>query len=416
MMELLVIADDFTGALDTGVKFSKQSIDVNVTTDIEYDFSETEEGSVLVLDSETRHVKAEEAGDIILKIVKRACGAGVPYIYKKTDSALRGNIGAELWAVLKETGEKELSFVPAFPDMKRTTVNGIQYIDSVPVNESVFGQDPFEPVKHQAVADIIHEQSDVATCCIPIGKSSDREKRGFVAIYDAVSTSDVKKLAENLSKENKLRAMAGCAGFASALPSVLKLKGRKNEALSGLGKGLLVVCGSLNPVTKSQLDYAEEHGFERIYLSPEQKIAVNHWQGVRGRKELEELALKSMEREFLVIDGNDPPGSDATAGYIRENRISVEEMRSRVTRSFGHMMKNILDRGFSGTLMIMGGDTLLGVLSEIGVVKVRPVAELVPGTVLSDFDYGGRSLRIISKSGGFGQSSLIMDLVSEYML
>ena len=91
MVKLLVIADDFTGALDTGVQFAASGAETRVVTNIEYDFSRTgREVQVLVLVAETRHVKWEEAYRMVYGIAKRACESGIPYLYKKTDSALRG--------------------------------------------------------------------------------------------------------------------------------------------------------------------------------------------------------------------------------------------------------------------------------------------------------------------------------------
>ena len=49
MVKLLIIADDFTGALDTGVQFAAET---RVVTNVEYDFeSAGEEVQVLVLDA-----------------------------------------------------------------------------------------------------------------------------------------------------------------------------------------------------------------------------------------------------------------------------------------------------------------------------------------------------------------------------
>ena len=62
MVKLLIIADDFTGALDTGVQFAAGGAETRVVTNVEYDFeSAGEEVQVLVLDAETRHLKKEEA-------------------------------------------------------------------------------------------------------------------------------------------------------------------------------------------------------------------------------------------------------------------------------------------------------------------------------------------------------------------
>ncbi len=170
MVTLLIIADDFTGALDTGVKFAARGAAVRVVTDYEYEFGQTDSGAqVLVMDAETRHLSGEEAYRRVYRIVKRAREARVAYIYKKTDSALRGNIGSELAAALDASGEPVLHFFPAFPKMKRTTRRGIHYIDGVPVQESVFGQDPFEPVRCSFIPDIIRQQSSTEVKVISDG-------------------------------------------------------------------------------------------------------------------------------------------------------------------------------------------------------------------------------------------------------
>ncbi len=161
MIRLLIIADDFTGALDTGVQMAGCNAVTYVTTDVNCQFSCYSDADVLVIDAETRHLIPAEAGERVRDIVERAKSAGIPHLYKKTDSALRGNIGAELTAILEASGESCIPFLPALPQASRTTVDGIHYIKGVPVAESIFGADPFEPVVHSRVADIISEQSSV---------------------------------------------------------------------------------------------------------------------------------------------------------------------------------------------------------------------------------------------------------------
>ena len=162
MVKLLIVADDFTGALDTGVQFTARGARTCVVTDPAYDFSRAKaETQVLVLDAETRHLTPEAAYSVVRRAVEGALRAGFTHIYKKTDSALRGNVGAELTAVLDGAGAESISFLPALPKMDRITRRGIHYIDGVPVAESVFGRDPFEPVGASSVAEIIAAQSEV---------------------------------------------------------------------------------------------------------------------------------------------------------------------------------------------------------------------------------------------------------------
>mgnify|MGYP000791884948 FL=1 len=146
MLRLLMIADDFTGALDTGVQLAAHGIPTQVVVG-QADLSACS-STVLVVDTETRHLPAAKAAEAVARLTRSAVENGVGCIYKKTDSALRGNIGAELAALLKASGARNLPFLPAFPQIGRTTKKGVHYIDGVPVNESPFGIDPFEPVRH----------------------------------------------------------------------------------------------------------------------------------------------------------------------------------------------------------------------------------------------------------------------------
>ena len=59
---LLIVADDFTGSLDTGIQFVKKGISVQVVTDWNYDFINTDpDHQVIVVDTESRPLSKEEA-------------------------------------------------------------------------------------------------------------------------------------------------------------------------------------------------------------------------------------------------------------------------------------------------------------------------------------------------------------------
>ena len=59
MINLFIIADDFTGGLDTGVQFSAKGISTRVMTDPDAEFKA--DCQVLVLVAETRHLPPEAA-------------------------------------------------------------------------------------------------------------------------------------------------------------------------------------------------------------------------------------------------------------------------------------------------------------------------------------------------------------------
>ncbi|MCI8909519.1 MAG: four-carbon acid sugar kinase family protein [Oscillibacter sp.] len=409
MGKLLLIADDFTGALDTGVQFAARGAATCVVTDPAYRFSEADpEIQVLVLDAETRHLSPREAYDVVFRAVRDARSAGFTHIYKKTDSALRGNIGAELTAALEAFGEGRLLLFPAFPRMRRVTRNGIHYIDGVPVAESVFGQDPFEPVRSSSLAEIVAQQAETPVCSHR--REDPAEPRGAgIHVYDAETDQDLARLAEELGAEG-LRLCAGCAGFAEALADVLGLRG-KVPALPALEPSLFISCGSVNPVTLRQMRTAEDQGFRRIHLTPEQKLEPLWLESEACREVLEDW-LRQARTGRCILDVNDPAGRGDTEDYARRHGLTTEDLRVRISRQLAEIMRRLLDGGLGGTLLCTGGDTLLALMKAVNVGELRPVREVAPGAVLTQFVYRGKPYHIISKSGGFGEPGLFCELAA----
>ena len=192
---MLILADDFTGALDTGIQFAKSGARTRVITDTDCDFSGIQ-AQVLVIDTETRHLRPSEAGNVIGKIVRRAAVSGITFFYKKTDSALRGNAGAEMEALLAASGGKCLHFLPAFPQMNRLVRDGVLYIDSVPVAESVFGKDPFEPVLKSSVPEILAAQT-----ALPVLTADElTEEAEGIIVYNSESQEELRRLCSGIAE------------------------------------------------------------------------------------------------------------------------------------------------------------------------------------------------------------------------
>ena len=78
-MKLLMIADDFTGALDAGVQFAKKGFSTRVLVYGKEGFGKIENVDVLVVDTETRHKSPQEAYQIVYQIVKLAAERKVKY-------------------------------------------------------------------------------------------------------------------------------------------------------------------------------------------------------------------------------------------------------------------------------------------------------------------------------------------------
>ena len=91
-----------------------------------------------------------------------------------------------------------------------------------------------------------------------------------IQVFDAASDDDLLRIGWRLGVSG-VRLCAGCAGFAAVLANLLALSGPPPQ-VPALEKILFIACGSVNPVTRRQLDYAEQAGFPCFRLLPEEKL------------------------------------------------------------------------------------------------------------------------------------------------
>lgn len=408
MEKLLMVADDFTGALDSGVQFAARGARTRVVTDPAYDFSQARADiQVLVLDAETRHLTPEAAYKVVYRAAVNALRAGFTYIYKKTDSALRGNVGAELTAVLDAAGADWMPFIPAMPKTNRVTRKGVHYIDGLPAAQSVFGQDPFEPVTASSVAEIIGTQSKVPVILHELDMMEGIPRPG-IQVYDAETDEDLIRIGRTLGREG-VTLSAGCAGFAAVLAELLGLEGPA-PLPPALPPSLFVVCGSVNPVTLRQMEAAEKAGFSHIHLSPIQKLDPAWLETPECRKTAAAWLEDAGRSRRFILDVNDPEGRSGTAGYAQTHGLTTEDLRVGISAQLGRLVRQMLDGGLDATLLCTGGDTLLALTRAVGVAELTPVCELDAGAVLTEFLYNGKTYHIISKSGGFGEPDLFIRL------
>lgn len=408
-MVLLIIADDFTGALDTGVQFAARGIKTRVVVGADAALTH-QNADVLVVDTETRHLPAAQAYAAVEGLVQRAKYAGFAYLYKKTDSALRGNVGAELTALLSASGSRQLAFLPAFPQMNRVTKNGVQYIDGVPVTESPFGVDPFEPVRHAAVTDLLAEQTDLPAASFPaLAADGSVPAEDGILVFDAATVDELRSTGRALLNNGGLRVLAGCAGFGAVLPELLGLGGA-DVTCPALDPRLLVICGSVNAITLAQLDKAEQAGFTRLRLTPHQKLMPDYWRSADGRMTLDHIEETLAAHPYNIIETNDEGGNEPTATAADALGLTREEMRVRIASGVGQLVGELFASPAVGTLLLTGGDTLLQCMNSVGVHELEPICEMEHGVVLARFGCGGTTRYVITKSGGFGQADLLTAL------
>ncbi|MEM3004781.1 MAG: four-carbon acid sugar kinase family protein, partial [Candidatus Bathyarchaeia archaeon] len=261
MAKIGVIADDLTGANDTGVQFSKQGLRTLVLTEDRSLEGVSDQVDVLVIDTESRLLTAAAAYEKAKEAASRLVEAKIPIVYKKIDSTLKGNIGAELDAVMDAAGYETAVVAPAFPANKRVTVGGYQLVNMIPLGKTEAARDPVTPVKESHVPTLIATQSNrrvehiglAAVMDLSTLKNEMKErirKGGGIIVVDSVTQNDLKRVAHAASSLGQVLT-CGPAGLAQELPEAFGLI---------LGRPVVVVSGSVSEVTMRQIAAAESSG------------------------------------------------------------------------------------------------------------------------------------------------------------
>ena len=113
----------------------------------------------------------------------------------------------------------------------------------------------------------------------------------------------------------------------------------------------------------------------------------------------------------MILDANDEAeGNRETAEKAASIGLTIENVRRRISESLGIILSSLIEGSDERTFLITGGDTLLESMNRLGIFKMSPLKELFPGIVLSRISVGGRLRNVITKSGGFGEETLLEDL------
>lgn len=397
---LLVIADDMTGALDTSVQFSMNGAKVSMISPDR--LSVPEDANVLVADAETRHLAPEKACLITEQLVRWGDREGIPHFYIKTDSGLRGNIGPALKGAMNALDAEMAAFAPAYPKMKRVTRNGCQYVDGVPIAESVFGFDPVNPVRFSDVSRLI-EWDGLRIRSLRREDPVIRPESPTVYLFDAETEHDLVRIRNQLKLCEGLRLTAGCAAFAKALIPAFGLP-EKEINPPVITSPLLVMCGSLNPITRNQIRFAAERGAWHRTLRSASLFSARWMEEFAPlfRQIREQMRLGS---EILLDTDGETVGKDP----VETSKLIAQKM--------GSLVKHLLsfEEIARYTPMIIGGDTLMGFLSQVNVQNLEIEGEAAPGVVVFQVRCGDVPVRMMSKSGGFGPETLLDDVVSRDM-
>lgn len=393
MIDLLIIADDLTGSLDAAIHFSKRGVKTAIFLQPEIDWNHiADDARVLVIHTNTRHLPPEQAYRIVQACAAKAQQKHIPILFKKIDSALRGCVCAELEALLDGSGSDALFVLPSFPAGSRLCTNGIQHWNSIPIAQTAYGQDPLDPVRVSSVPQLLREQKKRAVRLV-------REAEPFtlrtgITVFDAQSDETLRLRCRMLLRAQRPLLLAGCAGLADALAAELGWNSESSSTLPQVER-LLLISGSLHQVSRAQVAYAHTLGY------PLFTFALSELEEAQAA---EKVSAAFSRAPVVLVQTKSENGM-----------ISVEQSRL-CSQKLAKFTQKIYQRVQPEAIAVFGGDTLLNISEMLFQNGLYPCNELAQGVPISIArDQSGRSVLLISKSGGFGEESII-EQIADYLL
>ncbi len=408
---ILILADDLTGSNDTGVQFTRRGYRTAVVLPGAAD-TETRREDVSVVDTESRFLPSEEAYERVRAGIA-AHGEESGVIYKKIDSTMRGNIGAEIRAAMDACGASLAVVAAAFPATGRTTGQGRCLVNGVPVHETDLANDPRTPVKESDIGKVIRLQYDAEVRYIAVDametsfgdacRDASPEKP-LVLVFDAGSDEDLRRIWELTGSEAGRSVYVGSAGFASWVVPADTGK---------LGGPVLFVLGSVN---QRSIDQAAElpSGVSALDLDPERLLSS-------GRKEyLEETARRldsalAAGSHAALKTVTDRDSYEKGLLLLREKHgLEPAEAAEVIAAGLADTVRLIVEGGHVARLYLTGGDIAIHTLERLGVFAVEIAAEVAPGIPEGRVLFQGKEIRVVTKAGGFGDAGIIRQVIDYF--
>jgi uncharacterized protein YgbK (DUF1537 family) len=400
---LAVIADDLTGANDSGVQFARRGARTVVSLDWRGLAGLGADADVLVLNTASRALPPRAAAQRVRLAAAAACRAKSEAVYKKVDSTLRGNIGVELEALLRIFPSPLAVLAPAFPPAGRTVREGRLLVHGTPVHRTAAGTDPVTPVRESHLPTLLAGQlaRPIYSLGLNVLRGAPARLTAVVrawraageglVVADAETPEDLRRLARLVLRE-ALPVAAGSAGLALALSQAQRWARRGRRTPPRTGRPILLVVGSPNPVTLEQARFVERAGAVGVPASLDDVLAG----GARRRSELSRLVAAAA--------GSLAAGRDTlvTLGQSR-GRGLLPDASLALSRFLGQAASRTVRRQEPGGLVLCGGDIAVATCQALGAAGVELLGEVEPGVPWGRL-LGGRAagLPVVTKAGGFG--------------
>ncbi len=389
--EIVVIADDFTGANDAGVSLALSGKKVSVAFQTPF----TDDTDALVINSDSRAMKASEAAEKLTRYATDVHAA--KWLIKKIDSTLRGNPGAEVEALLRLSGKGQAIIAPAFPAAGRTTEEGLCLVNGVPVTETEFASDPKTPVRHAQVAKVLAEQTRLKSRVVtPAELATALTSDARLVIVDAQTDAELDQIINTAFACDEKPLLVGSAGLCDALARRLATP-----------RQLLAVIGSMSEIAQKQIQRVRgQHNVSTVLID------INDvFNGTMAGYQQQIARALAAGQHCVVHTCADTQARHQIETLCQQRGLSRAALGETISAFLGALTRNALETRRPAALYVSGGDVAMAVASALnaqGFAIRGQVAQCVPFGRFLGCRWQGP---VMTKAGGFGTETTLLEVL-----
>lgn len=427
LCRLLVIADDFTGANDTGVALVAKGLTARVQFDTAPGQSGAAQGQVLIYSTDSRALAASAAALRVEKVIQSAIagGAGRGWVFKKMDSTLRGNPGAETEAALRALDCPLAIVATAVPELGRVVIDGCCYVNGHLLTDSEFASDPKTPVNTASVAERFAEQTGLRQQHISLNllRANDFEQQ-LVALsgsgvrmvmVDSQTSADLALIVKAAAALPFKPLLVGAAGLSQALAEY-GTAGEEMAVTVAASKAapLLAVIGSMSQAAASQIAFVRQQCPVTVVDIDVLQLFSAHPEDLLLTLSAQICHALAQNRHCIVSTCQNDRQRQNVAEFCQQRRLSRLQMGERIATFLGQLAQHVLQHcsPFPGGLFLSGGDIALAVARALGASGFEikgQIAGCVPWGYLLDSQV--QRLPVMTKAGGFGAEKTLFDVL-----
>ena len=314
--------------------------------------------------------------------MRRALGLG-NRVFKKLDSLLRGNVGAEVAAALAEVdplGHGLAIVAPAFPATGRTTVDGLVVVDGRANTSGPFQGDVAQALAHGGL-EVEHLPATGGPPAELARRFREIQRRGVNAVVvDASCDADLEAIVLALDLVGVPTLLVGSGGLARHIAPHRATTEPAPVVYPGVSR-FLIVIGSYSPLARAQLRALVDGGLRHVMLD---------------HADLEGARV-SAELAGAIAVGDVVLTPDPTASLNKEQAHLVARSLAAAA---------VAVTSGCDAVVLTGGETARAVMNALELTHLTVLGEVEPGVVVNKLTEGLPLL--ITKAGAFGDSGTLV--------